>query len=137
MQELKETDQKEAKEPERPQVEEASSKAKKTPKGKRSSGKLKGMFSGKSTRTMFYVCFFTTISFCWFCFPAQGEEPEKTEPQIPSEKTETKEMTGKFHQEYAAALDHEGKQTQLIRFLISQCNKVHEGKHCLQFSFIS
>ncbi|XP_036069332.1 sperm flagellar protein 2 isoform X2 [Oryzias melastigma] len=81
--ELKETDQKEAKEPERPQVEEASSKAKKTPKGKRSFGKLK------------------------------GEEPEKTEPQIPSEKTETKEMTGKFHQEYAAALDHEGNRAKM------------------------
>ncbi|RVE68015.1 hypothetical protein OJAV_G00087500 [Oryzias javanicus] len=78
---LKEIDQTEQ---ERPQekVDKTPPKAKKTTKGKHSSEKLK----------------------------AQGEEPEKTESQITSEKAE---MTGKFHKEYAAALDHEGNRAKI------------------------
>ncbi|XP_023814061.1 sperm flagellar protein 2 [Oryzias latipes] len=82
---LKETDQKEAKELERSQekVEKASSKAKKTLKGKSSSEKLK------------------------------GDKPEKMESQISPEKTETQEIPEEFQKEYVAALDHEGNRAKM------------------------
>lgn len=100
-------------------VEKASSKAKKTLKGKSSSEKLKGKFSEISTRkknwfsnrSFLMRSFATRISFCWFCFPDQGDKPEKMESQISPEKTETQEIPEEFQKEYVAALDHEGKQT--------------------------